>query len=672
MSTSLRFAYDKAFARNIGWFTEAEQLTLRGKCVAIAGMGGVGGVHLLTLARLGIGAFHIADFDTFDLANFNRQVGASMHTIGRPKVEVMEEMARDINPELDITRFDGGVSADNIDSFLEGVDLFIDGFDFFVLDMRRRVFARCAELGIPAVTAAPIGMGTAFLAFMPKQMTFEQYFRLEGQDENEQYLRFLMGLAPRGLHRPYLVDPSRLNLSAKIAPSTAIGCELSAGVTAVMTAKVLLRRGDLKPAPYHHHYDAYRGKLVVTRLNHGNAGPTQWLKLGLARRQFKRLAHRPPQAASVQPAAPDVQMDPALEAILSAARWAPSGDNDQGWRFEIRGVDEVVIHLHGDPHTNVYEYRAGEPILLAGGMLLESLRIAASAHGREVSWQSEEGDGPFHIIVRFTPTPGRKADPLHSYLSARSVNRWPYKMRPLDQEERRALEAALGEELNITWYQAIGQRLELARLAARATAVRLSTPEAFPTHQRIIDWERKLSPSGIPSRALGLHPRTLPLMRWSMQSWPRARLLNRLGSIATAALQMDYMPILASSAFFALRLPQAGLSAEQRARSILRAGQHIQRFWLTATRLGLAMQPALATLIFADYGEKQERFTADAGASRKAAALAAAFRRFFREGPSDFVFMGRIGEPRFVQSDCRSMRRPLAELVTPDSVRSDH
>jgi tRNA A37 threonylcarbamoyladenosine dehydratase len=48
------FSYEQAFSRNIGWVTPAEQQVLRGKRVAIAGGGGVGGVHLLTLARLGV------------------------------------------------------------------------------------------------------------------------------------------------------------------------------------------------------------------------------------------------------------------------------------------------------------------------------------------------------------------------------------------------------------------------------------------------------------------------------------------------------------------------------------------------------------------------------------------------------------------------------------------
>ena len=115
------FDYDEAFSRNIGWVTEWEQQILRTKRVAIAGMGGVGGVHLLTLARLGIGAFNISDMDVFETVNFNRQIGASTATLGRPKVDVMAGMARDINPTAEIRRFPNGISDDNIDEFLDGV-----------------------------------------------------------------------------------------------------------------------------------------------------------------------------------------------------------------------------------------------------------------------------------------------------------------------------------------------------------------------------------------------------------------------------------------------------------------------------------------------------------------------------------------------------------------------
>jgi len=121
------FDYQTAFSRNIGWVTEAEQQILASKRVAIAGMGGVGGFHLLTLARLGVGKFNIADLDTFELANLNRQAGASLSTLGRPKVEVLAEMARDINPEADIRVFPHGVNAQNLAEFCQAVDLDVDG-----------------------------------------------------------------------------------------------------------------------------------------------------------------------------------------------------------------------------------------------------------------------------------------------------------------------------------------------------------------------------------------------------------------------------------------------------------------------------------------------------------------------------------------------------------------
>src|SRR4051794_16182117 len=104
MSRPPSFAYEAAFDRNRGLVTEWEQLTLRAKRVALAGMGGVGGVHLLTLVRLGIGAFTIADFDTFEFANFNRQMGATVDSIGRSKTETLAAMARAINPELKLTQ----------------------------------------------------------------------------------------------------------------------------------------------------------------------------------------------------------------------------------------------------------------------------------------------------------------------------------------------------------------------------------------------------------------------------------------------------------------------------------------------------------------------------------------------------------------------------------------
>lgn len=280
------FAYSQAFSRNIGWVTTQEQEVLRRKRVAIAGMGGVGGVHLLTLARLGIGAFHIADFDCFDIANFNRQVGATMSTLGRPKAEVLAEMAMDINPEADIKIFPNGVDASSITAFLASVDLYIDGLDFFAFSAREATFTACTASGIPAVTAAPLGMGTAVLTFLPGEMSFDEYFLWRGQTDDEKALRFLVGLAPAGLHRRYLVDQSAVNLAERRGPSTMMACQICAGVAATETLKILLGRGRVVAAPHGLQFDAYRNRLVHTWRPGGNNHPLQRLALAVGRRQF--------------------------------------------------------------------------------------------------------------------------------------------------------------------------------------------------------------------------------------------------------------------------------------------------------------------------------------------------------------------------------------------------
>jgi len=282
-----RFSYTDAFDRNLGWFTEKEQQSLRGKTIAIAGMGGVGGVHLLTLVRLGVTKFRIADLDVFEVANFNRQVGAMMSTLDQPKVEVLARMAKDINPEVEIAEFPAGVTAQNLDGFLRGADLFIDGFDFFVLDIRRQAFARCRELGIPAVTAAPVGMGVAFLLFTADAMPFEDYFRFEGKSELRQYINFLMGLAPSGMHRAYLVDPTRLDIVRRKAPSTIIGVQLCASFTAAQAVKFLLGRGEVRAAPFHYHFDSYLNIFKAGR-RRGNNGLLQRWKGDAIERALKK------------------------------------------------------------------------------------------------------------------------------------------------------------------------------------------------------------------------------------------------------------------------------------------------------------------------------------------------------------------------------------------------
>ena len=285
------FDYGMAFSRNIGWVTEAEQERLRNARVAIGGLGGVGGVHLLTLARMGIGRFTIADFDVFDIVNFNRQVGALVSTLGCPKIEALAEMVKDVNPEIELRAFPGGIQGDTLEEFLAGADVYVDGLDFFAFEARRMTFAACERKGIPVVTAAPLGLGTALLVFGPGGMPFEDYFGFaECRNEIDMAVRFLVGLSPAMLQRGYVADMSRVNLAERKGPSCIAACQLCAGVAAIETLKLVLGRGGVRLAPWASQFDGYRMRYVKTWRPGGHRNPLQRLMTFLVKSQLARAA----------------------------------------------------------------------------------------------------------------------------------------------------------------------------------------------------------------------------------------------------------------------------------------------------------------------------------------------------------------------------------------------
>lgn len=282
------FDYDEAFSRNIGWFTPAEQLRLRQARIGIAGMGGVGGVHLLTLTRLGVGRFRIADLDRFALVNFNRQAGAACSSLDREKTAVMAAMARDINPELELAEFPEGVNAGNVDAFLDGVDVYVDGLDYFVFETRRMVYDACRRKGIPVVLVVPLGMGASLLHFLPDGPAFEEYFRLEDGGRDEWPVRFLAGVAPALLHRHYLAYPEIVNFAAQRVPSTGAACQICSGLAATSVAKILLGRGPISGVPHSSQYDAYAGRFKRVWRPGGNRHPLQRIAIAYINYRLRR------------------------------------------------------------------------------------------------------------------------------------------------------------------------------------------------------------------------------------------------------------------------------------------------------------------------------------------------------------------------------------------------
>jgi molybdopterin/thiamine biosynthesis adenylyltransferase len=256
VSRKTPFKYEEAFKRNFGFLSRAEQEILRKSRVAIAGVGGAGGHQAHALARLGIGGFHLADPDTFEMSNFNRQTGAAMPNIGRRKADVVGEIVTSINPEAKLRLFYKGITKATINSFLKGVDIVVDSLDFYCFKERFLLYQAARERGLWVLTAPPLGFGFTLILFDPKGMTFEEYFGFSPGDSLEDLtISLVAGIAPQPLFFKYL-DREGLNFGEGRLPSVSPAPMMLAGAIATEVVNLLTKKFAPCPAPAMFQFDA--------------------------------------------------------------------------------------------------------------------------------------------------------------------------------------------------------------------------------------------------------------------------------------------------------------------------------------------------------------------------------------------------------------------------------
>jgi len=149
------FSYAEFTTRNIGFVTADEQEKLRKACVFVCGVGGMGGAALMALARAGIGRLIIADIDTFEVSNFNRQLFASTDTVGRPKAEAAGDTIRRINPELELEVL-GRDWPDAIERVAQRAQVIVNGTDDLAAGVLLYRTARAHSLPVIDAYASPL------------------------------------------------------------------------------------------------------------------------------------------------------------------------------------------------------------------------------------------------------------------------------------------------------------------------------------------------------------------------------------------------------------------------------------------------------------------------------------------------------------------------------------
>jgi nitroreductase len=351
-----------------------------------------------------------------------------------------------------------------------------------------------------------------------------------------------------------------------------------------------------------------------------------------------------------------------LANILDLARWAPSGDNTQPWRFAIEAPDRVVVFGH-DTRTHCVYDLDGRPSQISLGAMLETIAIAATRFGlRSTATRREHSPDERPVFdVLFRRQEGLVEDVLAAHIEQRCVQRRPLRLRALAKDEKQALERAVRTDFRVMWFEGWAARLKMAWLNFTNAEIRLTLREAYQVHRDVIEWGAQFSEDKIPSAALGASPATLILMRWAMASWERIAFLNRYAAGTLAPrIELDLLPGLACAAHCVLVAQRAPTELAD----YVAVGRALQRFWLTAASLGLQFQPQYTPLVFARYAREGLHFSADHRAIQQAAEVRGRLDGLLGgDVASRAVFMGRIGAGK--RAKARSIRLPLERLLQP-------
>jgi len=266
--------YGRMVNRNLGLLDERQQQRLKGSCVALCGLGGIGGPISEILCRLGVGSFKLLDHGAFEPTNANRQIFCFTDTDGRMKTDVTEEYLRRINPEVRTEKY-VEITEENVEPFLEGVDVAVLSIDSAIpcLILGRATRHR----GIPLVEgwAAAFGNVRVFTSDTP---SLEEVYgfptvgrEISSVSEEEAGLLMMQSLRTFASQIPevgtYYEDSDWQRLQEKNEGTTICPCVwLTCVLMANETMKILLDWGKLALAPTFAVYDPFAHQIPAQRV----------------------------------------------------------------------------------------------------------------------------------------------------------------------------------------------------------------------------------------------------------------------------------------------------------------------------------------------------------------------------------------------------------------------
>lgn len=584
--------------RNKHKITAKEQGLLSQKKIGVMGLS-VGQSVSLTLAmERGFGELRIADFDELDLSNINR-IRTGVYNLKIKKTVIVAREIAEIDPYLNVVCFEEGITDNNLEEFLTGnghLDLLIDECDSFDIKINSRNKAKA--LGIPVLMEGS-DRGTIdierfdlepdrpVLHGMVDHLDMSKYAALTSMDERIPYITAVTGietLSPR-------MKASAIEIMASIStwPQLASAVTFGGGITADLARKILL--GNLNVSG---RFFIDMDELISDSPEDKTTPVADPPLALLTTKEIEDFIAR--NNLSLQKGSDELP-ESVLNKIVDAVSKAPSGGNNQPWRWHFQNG---LLHLFLEQSTT-QAYLDPQYIssYISLGTAIENLLLISSTNNLAVKWELTPQFAPNHIAW-FSFTEGHQPSvqeiELAKQINLRHTNR---KITPREEIEQQDLNKLTQlteqvESAKLTWLTDPEQIKAIGAIATHTDLLRMFIPDA---HEDFITREMRWNLEEVNATEDGIGIHTLDLSnndQIGIRLLKDKKMISFLQQIdgGSAFKRLTMTQFMASSALGLISMPKGEIS------SFINGGIAAEKLWLGATVLDLQIHPVNVPLIF--------------------------------------------------------------------------
>jgi len=647
--------------RNKHKITAQEQAILSQKKIGVMGLS-VGQSVSLTLAmERGFGELRIADFDELDLSNINR-IRTGVYNLKIQKTVIVAREIAEIDPYLNVVCFDDGITEENLDRFLMEngkIDLLIDECDSFDIKINARNKAK--SLGIPVLMEGS-DRGTIdierfdleperpVLHGMVAHLDMSKYKSLTTLDERIPYITAVTGvetLSPR-------MKASAIEIMATIStwPQLASAVTYGGGITADLSRKILL--GNLNISG---RFFLDLDELIADPDQDANSNKSTPLSplsiieiedfIKTNRLAFDEGKHQLPENI--------------LNELIIAASKAPSGGNNQPWRWHYQNG---LLHLFLE-QSNAQAYLDPQYIssYISLGAAIENLLLTAANQNLAVNWSLTPQFAPNHLAwFSFMPNylPTEQEINLAKQIDLRHTNR---KITPKQEIEQVKLNELSGlvEQIpsaKLKWITDPEIIKNIGAISTQTDLLRMFIPEA---HEDFISREMRWDLEQVQATEDGIGIHTLDLSNndaIGIRLLKDKKMISFLQQIngGSGFKRLTMMQFMASSAIGLITMPKGEIN------SFIEGGRAAEKLWLCATELDLQIHPINVPLIFFYKNSVENSLDIPLEDKVKLTQAEQNFNRLFNISEEQAIFMFRIFKAS--PSPERTIRKSISKIFS--------